>query len=66
MTRRIVSTPGLMGGYPCFEGTRIPWDTPLRIVDFRTVFPADVPTYYPSLDVDSFDVAMEYSGYGDD
>jgi uncharacterized protein (DUF433 family) len=38
-----------MGGTPCFYGTRIPVDTVRQLVDFRTIFPEDVPEMYPSL-----------------
>ncbi len=61
MTEAIVSEPGTLGGWPCFEGTRIPYDTVLRLVDHDTITEHDVPTFYPSLTISSWRVAAEYA-----
>jgi uncharacterized protein (DUF433 family) len=61
MSERIVSERGVLGGWPCFEGTRIPYDTVLRLVDHDTITEHDVPDWYPSLTISSWRVAAEYA-----
>lgn len=58
MSKAIVSDPRVMGGAPCFEGTRIPFDTVAQLIDYRTIFPEEVPYYYPSLTVDDVQAAL--------
>ena len=50
---RIQVSPRRMGGWPTVRGTRITYDAIADLVDNRTIFPADVPNYYP---VDMADV----------
>jgi uncharacterized protein (DUF433 family) len=61
MSERIVSQRRVLGGWPCFEGTRIPYDTVLRLVDHDTIKEHDVPDWYPSLTISSWRVAAEYA-----
>lgn len=44
---RIAVSPRRMGGWPTVQGTRITYDAIADLVDNRTIFPADVPSYYP-------------------
>lgn len=60
-TGRIASRRGVLGGFPCFDGTRIPYDTVLRLVDHDTITEHDVPEYFPRLTIDSWRVAAEYA-----
>lgn len=50
MAKRVVSIPGIMGGEPCFEGTRIPASIIAQLIhpdgDMTT---AEVVGVYPSL-----------------
>ena len=57
---RVVRTPGVMGGYPCFEGTRICFDTVLNLVDWEDFTPADIPEWYPTLTPDAWDAAIRF------
>ena len=41
----------VMGGLPVIEGTRIPYDTIADLVDFRTIYPEDIPQYYSRVTV---------------
>lgn len=45
----IVVRPQRLSGWPTVEDTRVPYDTIAGLVDFRTVFPEDVPDFYPSV-----------------
>lgn len=56
----VVRTPGVMGGFPCFEGTRIPFDTVLNLVDWEFYTPSDIPEMYPSLSIDAWDAAIRF------
>lgn len=41
--------PRLLGGWPTITDTRVPFDAIAHLVDFATVFPADVDEYYPAV-----------------
>lgn len=59
---RIEVSPRRMGGWPTVQGTRITYDAIADLVDNKTIFPADVPRYYPveMADVeDALDFARE-------
>ena len=58
---RVVARRGVMAGWPCFDGTRIAYDTVLRLVDFETVMPEDVPAFFPSLSADAWVAAARYA-----
>lgn len=51
---------GRMGGWPTIEGTRVPYDTIARLVDFQTINPEDVPNYYPSVSAEQALQAVDF------
>lgn len=53
--------PQRMGGWPTIEGTRVPYDTIARLVDYQTVFPDDVQEFYPSVSADAANDAVAFA-----
>lgn len=51
----------VMGGIPVIEGTRIPFDTVADLVDFKTIFPEDVPNYFPSVTPEAAQHAVDFA-----
>lgn len=61
MARRIVRNPGIRQGFPCFEGTRIPYDVVLRLVDEKSVTADDLPNFFPALTRDDWVEAYRFN-----
>ncbi|NED96429.1 DUF433 domain-containing protein [Phytoactinopolyspora alkaliphila] len=49
-----------MGGWPTISGTRVPYDTIADLVDYRTVFPKDVPHFYPTVSAEAAEDAVRF------
>lgn len=57
---RVTRTPGLMGGVPCIDGTRVPVATVLAEI-FAGTPDDEIHRRYPSLPTGSIDAAMEWA-----
>lgn len=57
---RVTRTPGLMGGVPCVDGTRVPVATVLGEI-FAGTFDAEIHRRYPSLPEGSIEACMRWS-----
>lgn len=53
--------PQRMGGWPTIEGTRVPYDTIARLVDYQTVTPEDVPDFYPTVTAEAAEDAVSFA-----
>lgn len=53
--------PERMGGIPVISGTRIPYDTIARLVDYETIYPKDVTHYYPQVSAEAVRDAIDFS-----
>lgn len=63
MRTRIVSDPGILGGTPVVEGTRVPADNVLVEVRRRRDR-AEVFITYPSLPLDGIEACLEWERAG--
>lgn len=50
-----------MSGWPTISETRVPYDLIARLVDNKTVFPEDVPDYYPAVSPEAARDAVEFN-----
>lgn len=53
--------PGRLGGWPTIEGTRVGYDEVAQLVDYETVFPADVALYYPTVSAEAAIGAINFA-----
>lgn len=53
--------PTRMSGWPTISETRVPYDLIARLVDNKTVFPEDVPDYYPAVSPEAARDAVEFN-----
>lgn len=53
--------PTRMSGWPTISNTRVPYDLIARLVDNKTVFPDDVPDYYPTVSAEAARDAVEFN-----
>jgi len=55
----IVSDPGILGGIPCFRGTRVPAET-IRIMVADGCSKREIFEHYPSLPTDFMDALQQW------
>jgi uncharacterized protein (DUF433 family) len=56
--------PGIRGGYPVIDGTRVPYDVVAGLVA-DGVPPAEVATFYPSVTPEAASAALDFERYVD-